>query len=1644
MGSGSSISISLFDKSYEYERDALRRKLMEKFKEDPNHQELLSKIKLLRSIITKHPEICRTAARELHYFQNNNNDDSTFSSSSQPSSNSTIPSPSVLPTSKFSAFHELDRLYAIYETSNILKSAECRTGPISCPLGHYMAYFDDFSILRDQVEALDEEEFADALARGKNPITLEQIDGDPSFIVEGADDVKEKKKEEKESLLLFFGRKKNKEKKPIVCSLCKIVITKKLETEEDIIEYNKLINNYPPIQDYDIEKNIKSMKKNEKLAKKYYVKNNEEIEKDKKNDEINKELKHFSFLNYSSGSETPSSSGGSSSDSSSSPSKPSTPTTSSSSDSSSIPSSYKPLLSYGGGYHCSYCFYNLCDLCSKVYCHNGHEMILWTHPEASLTCFVCKEEPITSGYKCIECPKMMKSIEKKKKLNEKKKLLKKQAKEDKRAEDNNETERDIVKSSKKSKKIKDSSLNSDSLAFPTSSLTYCDLDICDYCTSSSGRQYFQSILLKEIKKYMEYIKKYQVESKTAARIISDYENKIKTSTYLTIFHLYNFYLVIINIKKIIKIEKKEYNIRQFIEGLKKNFFTFGLSFSFLFKKFYFFNYYYVKEEKKRVKKLIRYHKSLSTKKEKDATVVSCPLGHAMKPFVGLPDQYKERQSVPLSKLQMKIINKYYKKTIKLIKKNEYKYKKILIKDSKIINFAIQKIMSENYFDFKSGRGNDDDDSDDEDDKKKNNNELDEENELNEEDIERLIIDDVEEAHDTKGVLSSLFLNYDDKYDDDDDEEEEQLMYTEERKKKSFNQIVEMSKNYPHIFQVENNKSTLTYNSSTPSSSTALVTTSKKSNSNNDSIVILPSQTNGNKSKKRKNNLDNFDQFNTIHLNNTSPLFYLLSQLPFPLIVTCSICQRVTSSGHHCDFCQYDLCEVCTPISCAEGHQMTMWCEGESQEHCFLCSSDPNSSSYKYNSFICSSKLFNTDASSSFTSSKCPTISSGYYCIKCDTHMCDMCTSIEGRNKIRANWEKELNELMRFIKSKQHDNNLARYYAWRNNYNIVSLINLINYIKELKIVKSQIILQLKNKLILEHLNLLHNNIVKYNNKISNYSCLKSLDYYYNNKNLIFFNKKIIKQQFYELIKLNKLFFLYKNNTSIKFHNNIACPLNHFMLKINQKNYYSIGHDDFFAKIDEFLMNKSRDFDYFNKDIQPKAEEKEEVIERKSRNKIVHEQEMEKLRLEKEEKFKQEEEERKIKEEKELEYFFYNILPILKTKDKKSKINASTTSKLNNSINNQEIKIQTDKEIQEEQIINDEAKETIKLIQQNHNGKLNNSSDSKDDVDREPTEEELKWRDKVIEERYMLPISPRMKELNHIYNIETNFTSNYQSRVEELPKHFASFPPTLRKEPLCNVCGIGVFKSAEMEKKEEQFNLDSSFNQSNLIIDQDSLSFYHCALCNYNLCGDCSIVYCQYGHSCKIWSHPEAYCLICNSCKQNSITSGYSCQTCCINLCNYCTTKDSRDSMMLIVKSQLVKLLYSIKIIASNNESNYAQQFIQFYHEKINKIIQLFDKTERKTSTNSYDLFSSTYYDNKSESSKNTTIITSTSVPSLQLTTNSEVEIPIPSVTIESLSASKLCKFLNIVKEAKTKIDEEMKEKLNQAKGRNYGVYSRDMI
>ncbi len=88
-------------------------------------------------------------------------------------------------------------------------------------------------------------------------------------------------------------------------------------------------------------------------------------------------------------------------------------------------------------------------------------------------------------------------------------------------------------------------------------------------------------------------------------------------------------------------------------------------------------------------------------------------------------------------------------------------------------------------------------------------------------------------------------------------------------------------------------------------------------------------------------------------------------------------------------------------------------------------------------------------------------------------------------------------------------------------------------------------------------------------------------------------------------------------------------------------------------------------------------------------------------------------------------------------------------------------------------------------------------------------------------------------------------------------------------------------------------------------------FTCPMCEYDLCSDCSSVYCRSGHLMKIWTLPEAQGISCDVCLKTKLTAGYKCIECSVNICDRCTSCEPRQSMKIWPKRDIKKLITYIE-------------------------------------------------------------------------------------------------------------------------------------
>lgn len=154
------------------------------------------------------------------------------------------------------------------------------------------------------------------------------------------------------------------------------------------------------------------------------------------------------------------------------------------------------------------------------------------------------------------------------------------------------------------------------------------------------------------------------------------------------------------------------------------------------------------------------------------------------------------------------------------------------------------------------------------------------------------------------------------------------------------------------------------------------------------------------------------------------------------LAVCKVCDRVcVGEGFHCDFCEYDLCTTCAVIYCTQGHAMTMWTVPEASGACCV---------------LCDAKQ----------------LTSGYHCNICQEDICDWSTSRDGRGDIRVVWEKEMNEIIAFMKANKRLSGVAQFYNWRHSNYIVSIGLLCEYVRELRTAKRTAEAQIAQKPIID--------------------------------------------------------------------------------------------------------------------------------------------------------------------------------------------------------------------------------------------------------------------------------------------------------------------------------------------------------------------------------------------------------------------------------------------------------------------------------------------------------------------------------------------------------------------------------------------------
>ncbi len=490
-------------------------------------------------------------------------------------------------------------------------------------------------------------------------------------------------------------------------------------------------------------------------------------------------------------------------------------------------------------------------------------------------------------------------------------------------------------------------------------------------------------------------------------------------------------------------------------------------------------------------------------------------------------------------------------------------------------------------------------------------------------------------------------------------------------------------------------------------------------------------------------------------------------------VLCRVCRRNAIPGSHCGYCEYDICKPCSVIFCAEGHPMTMWTEPASIETCFLCQKTP--------------------------------IVSGYRCNRCNVDLCDLCTAKEGRQRIRTNWETEMNELLQFMQLNKRDSDIALFYEWRHANQIASIGLLVDYVKELRTAKKKAEKQIQQKTIIDKIKIIRNEIIKYPDL-----CITATKEATRSDIYVFANRQKAMEELKRLSDLLKTMILAQSpDERAKY--GVACPLSHGMIPIE----LTFSYDDF---------------------------DQEEGLPTDA----------------------------------------VEILDDIEESDKKG-------VEVSNSLISSDSKVSAKESIAKDEKSARSLRVDLKDIASTSSSPSSDKRKMLVKHDEHSTPLITPWKtsskklDNFIERQLSgsssRPASPTFEVIE-----------KPGSPTSSLPRH------TKKKERACRICASTTLNGG-----------------------------HTCTICEYDLCSDCSIVYCRSGHPLKIWTMPEAQSLYCDLCKSAPIISGYRCVTCNIDICDMCTTRESRNAFMLWPRREFHRIMDYLQ--SMKEQSKIAQLYLE---------------------------------------------------------------------------------------------------------------------
>jgi hypothetical protein len=520
-----------------------------------------------------------------------------------------------------------------------------------------------------------------------------------------------------------------------------------------------------------------------------------------------------------------------------------------------------------------------------------------------------------------------------------------------------------------------------------------------------------------------------------------------------------------------------------------------------------------------------------------------------------------------------------------------------------------------------------------------------------------------------------------------------------------------------------------------------------------------------------------------------------------IFVYCQVCNRLAkTAGYHCDYCEYDVCETCAVIFDHEGHEMTLWTEPTSfGESCFLCKRD--------------------------------NIIMGYRCVPCNVNLCDFCTTKEMRNRIRTDWEGEMNSLLEFMKENKRLSDIAMYYQWRFSNHITSIGRLVDYVHELRTAKERAIKQIEQKPIIDKIKTLRSELAKYSSlcKAAERELARMESY-------VFPTKKIANAELRRLAELLKAMVM-AQTTERRNAAGIACPLGHAMdiIPMNE------GLGDVIDEEVERTVPEGVTGGVANSLAISVATPTKESSEPSKFH--VPAQQYAKPPMDPTD--------------------ARTAVIIAPLKDAKSELISLVNDTMNNVL-------------------------VAPVVDTNPDAVIGTGSIS---VTALTPLEKFPRDPNRLEGTPLHPTTP-MKTRTSLF-----FTDRSSQKTGSSPTPGGRYIH-VRHGRACRVCAS---------------------------LDLWSGSGHRCGICEYDLCGDCSTVYCRQGHPLRIWTMPEAITLQCDMCKAQPLTAGYRCVLCNIDICDGCTARDARNAFLLWPRREFHKLLQHMEHVAK--ESQRARDYLQ---------------------------------------------------------------------------------------------------------------------